>query len=274
MTTFVAEDRTYNYVVAGQGPALLLLHGFTGSATNWAGLQTALAEDVRTIAVDLPGHGQSDAPADPARYAMPRVAADLDALLDHLQVGRAHLLGYSMGGRLALYLAWRQPHRWRSLILESASPGLATATARAARVAQDEALASFIEREGMAAFVARWEALPLFATQQRLPGAVQQAHRAGRLENRPQGLAGSLRGMGAGVQPSLWGKLPDVAVPVLLLAGEEDAKFVEIARQMAAKLPQAYLEVVREAGHTVHLERPHDYASLVRQWLLRADGVW
>jgi 2-succinyl-6-hydroxy-2,4-cyclohexadiene-1-carboxylate synthase len=257
----------------GQGVPLLLLHGFTGSADNWAQLQRGLAAEARTIAVDLPGHGASSAPAKAARYGMAAIAADLLALLDHLQLAGAHLLGYSMGGRLALYLALRHPGRWRSLILESASPGLATAAEREARVRRDEALAAFIEAEGMAAFVARWEALPLFASQKRLPDDVQQRHRAGRLANRPQGLAGSLRGMGTGVQPSLWAELRRLASPALLIAGAEDEKFVGIARRMTARLPQAKLAVVRDAGHTVHLERPQAYADLVRQWLVETGRV-
>jgi 2-succinyl-6-hydroxy-2,4-cyclohexadiene-1-carboxylate synthase len=254
----------------GQGVPLLLLHGFTGSVQNWAGLQRALAAEARTIAVDLPGHGESSAPVEVARYEMAAVAADLCALLDHLEIRTAHLLGYSMGGRLALYLVLRHPGRWRSLILESASPGLATAAEREARVRQDETLAAFIEAEGIAAFVARWEALPLFASQKRLPQDVQQRHRAGRLANRAQGLAGSLRGMGTGTQPSLWAELSGLALPALLIAGAEDEKFAGIGRRMVARLPQAKLVLVSDAGHTVHLERPQAYADLVREWLADA----
>ena len=243
---------------------MLLLHGFTGSSANWQPLQETLAGDFRTIAVDLPGHGRTGAPADLTRYAMPAVAADLVALLDHLQAGPSHLLGYSMGGRLALYLALVHPRRWRSLILESASPGLETPTARAERRRRDEALAAWIEAEGIAAFVARWEVLPLFASQRRLPAPVRRAHRAGRLRNRPAGLANSLRGMGTGVQPSLWPRLPTLALPTLLIAGALDEKFVSIARQMARHIPSARLAIVPDAGHAVHLEQPARYAAIVR----------
>lgn len=271
MPTFNGNGLAYHYVEAGHGPAVLLLHGFTGSSENWQPLQAALADGYRVIALDLPGHGQSEAPSNPARYRMAAVAADVGALLDHLQSGPAHLLGYSMGGRLALYLALTEPHRWRSLILESASPGLAAAAARAERRARDEALAAWIEAEGIEAFVDRWEALPLFASQRRLPDRVRRQHRAGRLRNRPEGLANSLRGMGTGVQPSLWAQLAKLSLPALLIAGALDEKFVGIARQMtgllAARPPHPRLEIVPEAGHTVHLERPAEYASLVRQWL-------
>ena len=263
----------YHYDEAGRGPALLLLHGFTGSSKNWQPLQAALADDYRVIALDLPGHGRSAAPADLARYTMPAVATDIGALLDRLQSGPAHLLGYSMGGRLALYLALSAPARWRSLILESASPGLAPAAARAERRARDEALAAWIEAEGIEAFVDRWQALPLFASQRHLPEKVRWAHRNRRLRNRPGGLADSLRGMGTGRQPSLWPRLAKLSLPLLLIAGALDEKFVTIARKMARALPAGScpprLEIVPEAGHTVHLERPILYARLVREWLSR-----
>ncbi|MFW6070707.1 MAG: 2-succinyl-6-hydroxy-2,4-cyclohexadiene-1-carboxylate synthase, partial [bacterium] len=243
MPTFTTPNHTYHYQIAGNGPPLVLLHGFTGSSDNWAGLMEALSADYTLIAPDLPGHGQTTDgdPLPEDAYTMPAVARDLDALLQHLGLPSTHLLGYSMGGRLALYLALQQPERWRTLILESASPGLRDATAREERVARDEALAQFVEREGIEAFVDRWEALPLFASQQQLPDGVRRAHRAGRLRNRPDGLARSLRRMGTGVQPSLWERLPDLTLPTLLVAGDLDHKFVGIARQMAALIPRVEL---------------------------------
>jgi 2-succinyl-6-hydroxy-2,4-cyclohexadiene-1-carboxylate synthase len=263
-------DVTYSYVEQGEGEAVVLLHGFTGSSASWGPVLPGLAERYRVVAVDLLGHGESDAPDDPGRYAMPRVAADIAALLDHLGVERAHLAGYSMGGRLALYLALASPERWRSLILESSSPGLATAEERAGRVASDEELAAFIEAEGMAAFVDNWERLPLFASQEMLPAAVRAQQRWQRLQNRPAGLAGSLRGMGTGVQPALWGRLPELALPALLLAGALDKKFVAIAQKMARLIPGATLAMVPGAGHTIHLEQPEMWLRVTREWL----GEW
>jgi 2-succinyl-6-hydroxy-2,4-cyclohexadiene-1-carboxylate synthase len=260
-------DVTYGYVEQGVGEPLVLLHGFTGSRGSWWPVMPGLAGRYRVIAVDLLGHGSSDAPPQAGRYAMERVAEDMAALLDHAGVSQAHLVGYSMGGRLALYLALALPQRWRSLVLESSSPGLAAAEERTARAAQDEALAAFTETEGIDAFVDRWERLPLFASQQALPEAVRARQRQQRLNNRPAGLAGSLRGMGTGVQPSLWERLGELAAPVLLLAGEADEKFVAIARQMAEAIPHATLKTVPGAGHTIHLERPEAWLSLVLAWL-------
>src|SRR5262249_18130913 len=146
--------------------------------------------------------------------------------------------------------------RFASLMLESASPGLAEVAERAARTASDNALADLIEREGIEAFAVRWERMPLFATQERLPQAVRERLAAQRRANRPAPLANSLRGMGTGVQPSLWERLSELKIPCLIMAGELDAKFTSIARRMAAAIPHARLALVPGAGHTVHLEEP------------------
>ncbi|MCB0160139.1 MAG: alpha/beta fold hydrolase, partial [Caldilineaceae bacterium] len=186
--TLTVNGVTYYAVEAGTGPALLLLHGFTGSHVNWRDVLPTLAADHRVIAVDLLGHGQTDAPADPARYGMVHAAADLVALMTALDAEEFHLLGYSMGGRLALFTALVYPARVRSLALESASPGLVGADERVARAGTDDALAASIVNDGMAAFVERWEALPLFASQARLPDAIRARLRAQRLANNPTGL--------------------------------------------------------------------------------------
>lgn len=248
-------------------PPLLLLHGFTGSSANWQPFFDAWGAHLRLIAVDLPGHGRAPAPADPAQYTMQHVAAGLLALLDARGIERTHLLGYSMGGRLALYLASHHPDRIGKLVLESSSPGLATTVARQERIASDGELANFIEREGIAAFVARWEALALWNSQQQLSPAVRQSLHEQRLRNSATGLANSLRGMGTGRQPSLWPLLPDLSLPALLIAGALDTKFVAINREMTALLPDARLEIVAGAGHAVHLERPDIFSRCVLDFL-------
>ena len=244
-------------------PPIVLLHGFTGRGESWADHASAFrSAGLRVLTPDLPGHGANQ-PANPSDYTMEAAAAQLAALLDREKMGPVHLLGYSMGGRLALYFALHAPQWVASLILESASPGLAMAPERAARVARDNALAERIQREGIPAFVAFWESLPLWNSQARLPAAIRQRLHEQRLGNAPAGLARSLHSMGTGVQPSLWERLGELSLPVLLLAGAEDAKFVAIARQMAERIPQARLTVVPRAGHTVHLEQPIAFQDAV-----------
>jgi 2-succinyl-6-hydroxy-2,4-cyclohexadiene-1-carboxylate synthase len=252
---------------AGDGPALLLLHGFTGSAESWAPLRATLGGRWTTIAVDLPGHGRSSAPDDPARYALPRVADDLAAVLDALAIERAAVLGYSMGGRTALHFALRHPARVAALVLESASPGAGDAAERAARLASDAALADAVEREGVEAFVDRWERLPLWTSQAALPADVRGRLRAGRLANRAGGLANSLRGAGAAADPLPLGRLAAQAAPALLVVGALDTRYVALGRVMADAMPRARLAVVDGAGHAVHLEQPAALAALVGEFL-------
>jgi 2-succinyl-6-hydroxy-2,4-cyclohexadiene-1-carboxylate synthase len=241
--------------------SMLLLHGFTGSARSWDALVPDLTAARRVIRVDLPGHGQTAHTDDLARYTMPRVADDLARLLTSLNAAPADVCGYSMGARLALYLGAHHPDVVRALLIESGSPGLATEAERAVRITSDYALADRIERDGIAAFVREWEALPLWATQTGLPDAAKAAQRAIRLANRPSGLALSLRGMGTGAQPSLWDALADLRMPVHCLVGALDVKFCAIASDMRARNPAIAVEIVSGAGHAVHLEAPDRYVG-------------
>lgn len=255
--------------VQGSGPSLMLLHGFTGSARSWEGVTDILCQTHRVVAIDVIGHGQSDAPQDTARYAYNRALDDLACLAATLGVEQAAWLGYSMGGRLALGLARRHPERVGALILESTSPGLADPLERERRRGSDDALAKRIEEHGVDAFVAAWERLPLWESQARLAPEVLQRQRDIRLSNTPAGLAGSLRGMGTGAQPSFWGDLGSVKAPTLIIAGSLDDKFTRIARRMAEVIPRANLNIMPDAGHAVHLEQPERFADAVRNFISR-----
>lgn len=253
--------------IFGEGEPLLLLHGFTGSMRSWDAFVPGLSKDYQVIVVDLHGHGQADSPEDPDSYTTERTVQDLVALLDELQLTSVHVLGYSMGGRIALSLAMLAPARVRSLILESSSPGLASAEERAARIASDHTLASRIERDGLAAFVTHWENIPLFASLRRMPDSVQQAIREQRMRNNPTGLANSLRGIGTGSQPSWWSELHKLSMPVLLLAGELDEKFDRIAQTMLPQIPHGRYTRISDAGHALHIEQPAVFQAHVLSFL-------
>lgn len=256
------------------GPAsrrpIVLLHGFTGDTSTMVRLAEALAEDgpARAIwAVDLVGHGRSPAPDDPAAWSVPAQARAVAAALASRGVERAVWLGYSMGGRVALAAAVHVPERVEALVLVGATPGLADERERAARRAADEALAADVERGGIEAFVERWMALPLFATQARLGEAHRARMRAQRLANRPEALAASLRGAGTGAMEPLWDALPALAMPVLLVAGALDARYRALADAMAAVLPRAERAVVAGSGHAVPIEAPAALAARVARFL-------
>jgi 2-succinyl-6-hydroxy-2,4-cyclohexadiene-1-carboxylate synthase len=252
---------------------LVLLHGFTGDATTWSDLVPYLDPHRPAFAVDLVGHGLSDAPDDPRAYAMDAAVASVLAATVCAGIGRAHWLGYSMGGRVALHLALAAPERVASLHLIGASPGIDEPAARAARAAEDAALADFIETAGLEAFVERWMAHPLFASQARLGPERLARARAQRLRNRPHALARTLRGMGTGTMEPLWDRLGEIHAPVLLVAGEADVKFRAIAEAMRARLPRAEVHIAPGADHAVQVEAPEDLGAAVRAFLARVDPV-
>jgi 2-succinyl-6-hydroxy-2,4-cyclohexadiene-1-carboxylate synthase len=265
MFVTLRDDLRLHVRVQGAGEPLLLLHGFTGSVEAWGEeCFRGLAQAYRVVAVDLLGHGASDVSDDPERYRMEETLRDLGQVLDALSIEEARWLGYSMGGRIAVAGAVLKPARVSSLILESASPGLAGENERRARRRADEALAEGILRGGMEAFVDHWMGLPLFATQGKLPPTIREANRERRLKNNPEALAACLRGLGTGAQPSFWEDLPGIRVPTLLLAGEEDHKFSELARRMADLLPSAELRLIPKSGHSIHLENPFAWLAAVR----------
>lgn len=219
------------------------------------------------LLLDLPGHGRHAGLVGAWRFTLEAVEAEVDAVAGSEPLD---LVGYSMGGRLALAYACRHPGRVRRLVLESASPGLRTGEERVARRLEDEALARRIEAGGIPAFVDEWERLPLFASQASLPPELRARQRALRLANAPASLAAALRGLGTGALPSYWGSLGTLDLPVLIVVGTHDPKFVEIGRRMAAALPDARLVEVPDAGHTVHLERPDAWLDAVSGFL--SDG--
>jgi 2-succinyl-6-hydroxy-2,4-cyclohexadiene-1-carboxylate synthase len=256
-------------VVRGVGPPVLLLHGFMGSADSWGErILSGLARSHRVLAVDLPGHGWSDAPTDPAKYALHAVVEDIASLMGEMGMPRADWIGYSMGGRVALGAAVLAPERVGRLVLEGASPGIELESERKERRESDELLARSLEIEGMRPFLDAWSELPLFASQRRLPQVVRDLERKRRLQNRPDSLAACLRGLGTGAQPSLWDRLPELKSPVLLLTGAEDEKFGRIAERMVERLPTTSQHiVVPSAGHAVYLEAPEAWLEAVTPWL-------
>lgn len=258
---------TYEYEVVGSGQPLLLLHGFTGSLETWRPFIPEWSKQFQVIVVDLVGHGKTESPEETWHYEIEQVASQMIALLDELQIPKAHMLGYSMGGRLAITLACLYPNRVSSLVLENCTAGLEEEGTRKERREQDEQLANQIETDGIEAFVTRWENIELFATQKKLPACVQETVRNERLSNNPKGLANSLRGMGTGAQPSWWNHLGELKMPVLLMNGEWDQKFFHILTNMKKRIPHAKFVKIDGAGHAIHVEQPEKFDTIVKGFL-------
>ena len=218
---------------------LVLVHGFTQTPASWEPITRLLPNPARV-------------PAVPDGLAFVTTA-------DALDLGRGDYVGYSQGGRLCLQLALDRPEVVHRLMLVSASAGIADDGERAARHAADERLAQEIERDGVDAFLERWLAQPLFATLPPERAGLDERQAA----NTVAALTHQLRVLGQGAQPSNWHRLGELGMPVLLIVGELDTKYVDIAHRMADQISEARVEVIEGAGHACHLEQPERVAHLL-----------
>jgi 2-succinyl-6-hydroxy-2,4-cyclohexadiene-1-carboxylate synthase len=234
---------------------VVLLHGFTHTGASWAPVIRALGERYSAIAPDIRGHGSASMRVP---VTVEGVVDDIAAMVPH---GRFTLVGYSMGGRIALHVALALGGRVERLIVIGASPGIADGLEREVREEADIRLAEWIERASSIEEVARrWESTPVLASQ---PTVVRERAHRDRMLNTPLGLSRALRGLGTGALPSAWERLDELRMPVVLLAGEGDEKFRSIASRMASEIRDARVVVVPGVGHAVHLEAPERVAELI-----------
>jgi 2-succinyl-6-hydroxy-2,4-cyclohexadiene-1-carboxylate synthase len=238
----------------GKGRPLVAVHGFTQTHRSWLEVARRLEGGNHFTLVDAPGHGgSSDVRANLWQ------GADLLAEIG----GRACYIGYSMGARLSLHLALQHPDLVTGLVLIGGHPGIADPGQRASRHADDDALARRVEAEGVRAFVDWWLQRPLFSTL-----STTAAGRDDRLGNTTSGLASSLRLAGTGHQDPLWDRLPDLAMPVLVVVGDLDVKFAGLGRQMADAIGgNAELVLIPDAGHACHLEQPEAFCAVLATFL-------
>ena len=234
-------------------PRIIFLHGFLGSGSDWVPIARELENEYCCILVDLPGHGESDIEANgnPDLFFTKTVDAIAMELSRSAAPEPCFLVGYSMGGRIALSLLLRHPELFAKAIILSASPGLATEKERLSRRESDEGIARKIEKN-FAGFIQAWYEQPLFASLKNHP--VFKEVESERKINNPSNLALALRLLGTGQQPSLWDELQQNKVPIQFFAGEKDLKFVEIGRQMVNLCTESTLEIFSGCGHTLHLE--------------------
>jgi 2-succinyl-6-hydroxy-2,4-cyclohexadiene-1-carboxylate synthase len=254
------------HVPAGGREALVLLHGFTGSSESWSPIAERLSATGDVVAIDLPGHGASTPDTRDGACAFERTASLLDGTIETLGLGRVALAGYSLGGRVALYATLARPQRVARLILESTSPGIATESERAERRASDDRLAELVLGQGIEAFVDRWQRTPVLASQLRLPASTRAALREARLRCSPEGIAASLRTLGAGQQPYLADRLVEIGCPVLIIAGRDDEKYAVITDALRRAITGSRLAIVANAGHDVHLEQPDAFVALLNEF--------
>lgn len=241
-----------------------ILHGFTQTGGCLGPVADGLRRNHQVLTPDLPGHGDQTALA---HMACPEIADHMAA-----RCGQAHWIGYSLGGRIALSIAAAHPGSVRSLVLIGATAGIADPTARGQRRLLDHKRASEVERLGVDEFTRRWLEMDMFA------GLPPSARYLGeRRTNTAEGLAGSLRNAGTGSMEPLWERLCELRMPVLLLSGENDTAFTDIAQRMAGHIGHnATAVTVMGAGHAAHLEAPGPVLELIEDHLrrsVRSEGL-
>jgi 2-succinyl-6-hydroxy-2,4-cyclohexadiene-1-carboxylate synthase len=232
---------------------MILLHGFAGTHRAWDGVIARLPSDVQTVAPDLPGHG--------AKANARRPISFEDCVDDVLALApeRFTLCGYSLGGRVALHVALAAPARVTRMVLISSTAGIEEESERALRREADKRLADELEGDSFEEFIERWRSQPLFAGE---PSAAAELAREDHRRNRPEALAAVLRGLGSGTMEPLWKRLPELQMPVDVLAGDRDLKFQALGRRMVELLPSAQL-VVAPGGHGLPLENPAAVAGVL-----------
>jgi 2-succinyl-6-hydroxy-2,4-cyclohexadiene-1-carboxylate synthase len=252
---------------AEQGlPAIVFLHGFMGNRADWSEVTQILLGQYRCLTIDLPGHGDTII-ADESQYTMENTAELVASIAECVGIKRFHLVGYSMGGRLALYLALHFPQMIHSLILESASPGIEGSEERENRRRADAELACRILSIPAESFIDEWYNQPLFESMKRRHERLKQL----KMNRRclfAGGLAGSLRQMGTGSQPPLWNKLDTLTTPTLLLVGERDNTFRTVAEQMKIRNKRLAVQILSGCGHNCHWEETRVFAERVNEFCL------
>jgi len=239
---------------SGSGARLVFIHGFTQTRHTWQDVTEHLSSQFEVVLVDAPNHGDSS-----------DISLNLETGANAIvEVGQsATYVGYSMGARLCLTAALAHPQQVKRLVLISGTAGIEDKDERLARMVSDEELAMRIEQNGVTNFIDSWLALPIFSGLTTLNN-----QREIRLCNTATALASSLRLCGAGKQQPTWSRLKDLTMPVLIVAGENDKKFVELALRLTTAIgDNAKLQIIENSGHTPHLEQPQRFLDVVNEFL-------
>ena len=239
--------------VRGSGPFITYLHGFTQTKESWLPVIEQLEQDRSHCLLDAPGHGMSP----DGQRTLPQAGTDVAETMN-----TGVLVGYSMGARIALHVALQHPEKVTALVLVSGTAGIDDVSERSARCASDELLAQRIAEIGVAPFINEWLANPMFSGL-----STELADIPSRCRNTPQGLGNSLRYAGTGTQEPLWNQLSNLTMPVLLIAGENDQKFVNNAQRMNELLPNSELHIMKNVGHTCHLEDIFQFSNILQSWI-------
>ena len=269
---FVPQSQLWPFITWGRPnkPPIIFLHGFLGAGSDWGEIAAPLAEDYFCVCPDLPGHGANITRDFDAQLSIPQLALELRALCAALSLNAPIVVGYSLGGRVALAAAVQHPQFMQALMLESTSAGLDIEAERQARAATDDARAAVLLADGIAAFMRTWYAAPLFESLKMRPHLLAKLQ-AARICNDARWMSKVVSELSPGRTASVWAELPLVRLRTLLLAGALDVRYIESAQRMCAAMPNAVCTVVADAGHNVHLEQPTAYIQALRDYSLQCN---
>ena len=256
----------YHAIGNPDNPTLLFLHGFMGNGRDWLPIAKHFEDDYYCVMPDLPGHGKNLEHRIDELLGYSTLAKGLLGILDISHSDQVSLIGYSMGGRLALYFATHYGEKVRHLILESVHPGLIDLQARSHRAQVDLQRSNQIEDNGIESFVDSWYQMAFFGSMQNQPEAFT-AMKIARKENVPKWMAKVIRELSPGLQPALWDKLSNLSMVSLLIAGAQDDKYVNIVHKTAEQIPQAVFSVIPNVGHNTHFEAPKEFCKRVTKFL-------
>ena len=249
MPNFHRAGRSIYFETHGEGPALLLSHGFSATSKMWTGQLGALSRRHRLIIWDMCGHGLSDAPHDASAYSEAEAVEDMKYLLDHLGHDQAIVGGLSLGGYMSLAFHATYPERVRALLVFDTGPGFKRDAAREAWNGQARARADQLDREGLAALESM---------------SVEMA----RSQHRSAfGLAMAARHMLVQASDRVIWSLPNIRVPSLVLVGEKDEPFIAASNYMASKIPNADKVVIEGAGHAANIDKRQAFNKAVLDFL-------
>lgn len=248
-------------------PIIFFIHGFLGSKNDWAKIMDAVCDRFHGVALDLPGFGESDISSQDFHFAEKFITEVIKQLISNFSAREKFLCGYSMGGRAALSFAVKHCHLIDKLILESTTAGIESPGERIDRISNDEKLCEMISNDGIEIFLKYWDSLPLFSSQKKLKQSLLEEIRAERLKLDPEAMIKSLKNFGTGRMTSHWNSLGEINIPALLITGELDEKFNSINKKMLNFLPKAKHEIVQNAGHNCHLEKPDEFVNLLHTFI-------
>ncbi|MDT3697271.1 MAG: 2-succinyl-6-hydroxy-2,4-cyclohexadiene-1-carboxylate synthase [Ignavibacterium sp.] len=246
---------------------IILLHGFTGSAEDWLPIIEQMPNNYNYVAIDLLGHGKSDSPSNSQSYSVDALIQQLKFIKDKLTKEKVFLIGYSMGGRLALNFSVNYPEDVIGLVLESSTAGIKNDDERNKRYESDLKLVEYIESHSVEEFIELWSDQELFNTQRRFSNDKLKTLKKKKAAAGKTGYANSLRGFSTGIMPPVHGELKKIPFKVLLITGDLDSKFTGINARIVKRFFKAKHKIVRNSGHNTHLEEPKRFIEIVTNYL-------